>query len=275
MKKICAALTAGLLLFATATFGAQTNLYTPPDCYADVESLPIYIISVRSAVLGEDGQVIKEETGRGTVWLADKNFWVTAAHVVDYGKNVTHTLIYLDTNLALAANIVYVDEERDVAILYAESGDLEPINLMSETLLKQFEPLWNVGYPGIAGNTQVSFQGMTLRVDTGGHLVSTTLALPGMSGGPQFRCEGDELQAVGVITSFTVGNAREKHYTLEDGTRVIERTVTNAGGSWSTPHVVNYILSGMIARTEQLDKREAELAEEMKATQEALDRISN
>jgi len=266
MKTFAALSVAALMIFANLAQSAPTNIVTPPACYSDVESfesLPIFVLEVVTTTDLGDG-VFKLSPGRGSVFLANKNFWVTASHVIDDGE-ITRAEIHIDNGTHLTAELVYFNVENHVAILYADSGDMVPLNLLTIPLT-QYEAIWNVGYPAIVGEALVSYEGSSLQVAPSGYLISNGLALPGMSGGPQFRCREGILEVAGIVTAYTT-EYDESTEIQEDGTKIIYRNHTNSGGSVSTPNVVDYVLAAMIKRLEDLDLRQAEIKENIETIQ--------
>ena len=225
------------LSFSTAE-AAPNNQYTPPECYPTVETLPIYFVRSTLKYLDKDG-VEKLNTIRGSTFLVDKNYWVTNSHVLNYGEDLeTVEITIADTTLT--AEVILNDPAKDVAILYADSGDRQPIPLRS-TPLKRRETLWAIGYPAIAGYYLMSFEGSTMGVDRGGQLVTSVVVFPGMSGGPTVRCNGDKLEAVSVSTALVSTPLTSSKRVLQDGTVVFHTESVNSGVSKSVPHIKRYL----------------------------------
>lgn len=268
--KMFTAFLAALLLIGSA-HAAPTNVVTPPSCYSDVESLPVFKVEItHSEDLGNG--VFKWTPTRGTVFLAEKNFWITAAHVMNDG-DTTIGLIRVNQETYIEAELIYIDVEKDIAVLYGESGDLVPINLQT-TPIDQYEAVWAVGFPGLAGNSMAYFEGSALNISMNGSVVANAMVLPGMSGGPLFRCKGgEELEAVSTISSYTTERASYTEYIDDEGTKTVVIVNANTGGSYSTPRLSTHLVKAMEQRVADLDVRQEELKQEIEETQRELKEI--
>lgn len=250
--RMIAAMFVMLLMIGTAN-AVPTNSVDSPTCYPSYTALPIYRMDV--VQLSPTGM----SRARGTVFLGSRNFWITAAHVMYDGKAKTGQ-IYVGDKAYIEANLIYIDIKNDVAVLYADSGPITPLNLQT-SVLTEHEPMWNLGYPGLSGyNNMVSFRGSLLSVPNQfeTQLVTSALVLPGMSGGPTVRCSATGLEVVGVVSSYPVEHIRREQQ-LENGTTQIVVHSVNSGGGFSSPHMHQYISKAMEARIKQLDQYQREL----------------
>jgi hypothetical protein len=189
------------------------------------------------------------------VFLVEKDFWITAAHVMQDGK--VSIGIIRDGDIYIEAELVYVDVGKDIAILYGPSGDRKPLPIMMKPL-KQGEAVWSVGFPGVAGNLMVSFEGSALAVSQNGSIVASALVLPGMSGGPLFRCNGRALEVSGTISSYATERLSGIS-TNEDGTETHYIININTGSSYSSPRLRGHLSKGMARQLEILEAQQNEL----------------
>ena len=208
-----------VLFMTTTLFAEPSNQYRTPHCYPDVENLPIYRIIVGDL--------------HSTVVLVGKNTWVTSAHSIDYGKTKKIT-IYLPGNKKIRAKITWFDDNKDVAVLDANSNNIRPIDRMTFDLIK-YEQIWNIGYPAVAGGKILSFTGFQIRYNENNILVTSALGLHGMSGGANVRCVDDKLELVGIITSLVKHQTKMKIWTDEKGILHSDRTLTNKGITLISP----------------------------------------
>ena len=257
MKMFTACL-AVLLLTGTA-HAIPTNVVTPPSCYSDVESLPVFKVEVTHEQLLGNG-IMKWSPARGTAFLAEKNFWITAAHVMGTTKN---GLIKVNDSAYIEVELVYIDKDRDIAVLYGRSGDLVPLKLQS-TPIDQYEAVWTVGFPGVI-DVMAYFEGSALGISRSGKVTSNAMVFPGMSGGPLFRCKGDILEAVGTISSYSTERSSYSESIADDGTKTIVIVNANTGGSYSTPRLTEHLLLAMEQRLRDLDERQKKIQENLES----------
>ena len=278
--KMFTALLAVLLLTGTA-HAAPTNVVTPPSCYSDVESLSVYKVEV-THTKDMGGGVIKWTPTRGTVFLAEKNFWITASHVMDDGATTTGR-IRVNEDKYIEAELIYFNKEEDIAVLYGPSGDLVPVDLQT-TPVDQYEAVWTVGFPGLAGHNMAYFEGSALGISREGYVISNAMVLPGMSGGALFRCKGDDLEAVGTISSYTTERSSYKEFrginigpngdsVEEEGTKTIIIVNANTGGSYSRPRLTAHLVKAMEQRVTDLDERQIEIKQTLEEIQNKINQI--
>lgn len=255
MKKISLVLLFNFLLLGTAAFSAPNNLFSPPTCYEEITKLPIFMLVVGN-IITENQQKTFASYGRGTVWLVNKNYWVTAAHVVADKNDKQPQAMVLLKDRNLLADIIFTDNKNDIAILYADSNKLVPIDLISAPIKAEVEPIWNVGYPAIAAQNITSFQGAVFSISIEGQLMSNAYAMPGMSGGPQLRCNGQQLEAIGVISAFSVADRQTYVSVSPNGTKVIKHIITNDGGSAATPDIARYVMLAITKHMLELKRQQ-------------------
>jgi len=231
MKKIITGGLLFLLLFVSSAHAVPSNFFRHPTCHDDVTTLPIFELSTRYN---------DEHLKQGTIFLIDDDMWVTAWHAIYHdGKTLTHHIILPDGS-EIEAGVLQIDETADIAILYAPSENMKPMNLSSD-LLEQFEPVWNVGMASISNKIMVSFEGIIMRVVDDIFYLSTAVAFPGMSGGPQVRCNGDNLEVVAVVIKTTMDIFKQTEEVLDNGT-IIKTDYYVIEGSKSSPHIVKNVV---------------------------------
>jgi hypothetical protein len=227
MPKIITAVLISLLLFMSSSHAVPSNLFRNPTCHDDVTTLPIFQLSTRY-----EGEWLKN----GSIFLVDNDIWATAFHAVDHGPGIelTHFII-LPNGSEIEATVLQTDPVTDIAILYAPSGNMIPMAKLSKPM-SQFEPIWNIGLPGISDNTMISFEGVIMSVSGNIFLMSSAVAFPAMSGGPQVRCNENTLEVVGVVIKTAMDLFRKEQ--VEHENEVIEnRYYYIIHGSKSSPHI--------------------------------------
>ena len=227
MKKIHAVVFISLMIFMSSAHPIASNFFRQPTCHDDVSTLPIFELRVKFK--GEDLK-------HGTTFLIQKDMWATANHVVNNIDNevLKHYIIMPDGS-TIEAKILKTDPINDIAILYAPSGNMVPMNLLSATLTK-YEPVWNIGIPGVTNKRMISFEGIILGTINNIYLSSSAIAFSGMSGGPQVRCNGNQLEVASVIVITQMGLFSSTRSNLPDGTIVIQNQY-QIKGSKSSPHI--------------------------------------
>ena len=215
------------LVFASANAAnvehEVSKLYRAPSCNPLITELPIFPILAKQ----------NASTKHSSVVLIGKNKWATSAHSIFDGEHTSIT-IFVGVEKEVQAIPTFVDLRADVAILRGASGDIKPVEPLTYDIQK-FEQLWNIGFPSITNNELLSFTGMHVRYNKRGQMVTTALGLNGMSGGATFRCAGEKLEYVGVITALIKDRIDTKVHTDEDGILVKTITYTNSGISLISP----------------------------------------
>ena len=208
-----------LVFVSTALVAEPSNQYRTPHCYPLVDSLPIY------KMVADDAH--------STVVLVGPNTWATSAHSVKDGKAKKITL-YLPENKKVRAKITWFNEDKDIAVLHADSNNIRPIDSLTVDLIK-YEQVWNIGYPSVAGSKMLSFTGFKIRYNKNNILIASVLGLHGMSGGANVRCVDGQLELVGIITALVKHTVNMRIWTDEDGILHSDRTVTNKGITLISP----------------------------------------
>jgi hypothetical protein len=168
-----------------------------------------------------------------SVVLVGKDTWSTTAHGVKDGK-AKKIILYLPGPREVIAKITFIDVGKDIAVLRASSRKIRPIDSMSFNLGDK-EQIWNIGYAGIAGGELLSFTGFQVRYNKNAMLITTALALHGMSGGASIRCVDGRAELVGIITALVNHKVEHKIWTDEDGILHEKVTLTNKGISIISP----------------------------------------
>lgn len=243
MKKLITAVFISLLLFMSSSHAIPSNLFKQPTCHDDVTTLPIF--QLLTTYKGNDLK-------NGTVFLIDKDMWVTAVHVVSNNDiiELKHYIILPDDS-RIEAEVIYADPVADIAILSAPSGKMKPIAKITKPI-DRYEPIWNIGLPGITDNAMISFEGIILSIVDRIFLQSNALAYTGMSGGPQVRCNGDKLEVIAVIIKLTMDRFNIITDELENGTIMMHHQYM-VDGSKSSPHIAKTVVESIF---EILDNRQ-------------------
>lgn len=222
------------LLFSFTTASAKLDLtHVVPMCHMDIETLPIRLLEVVNEEVDVAGnQAIYSITG--TVFLVDDNTWMTAAHIIDDHAIVinTHNADGSRTPLTIIKSI----PEMDLVVLSGDSTGLTPI--MVDDRLPIEELVYNIGYPGFAGDVLVSYAGI-ITGTTETKIQTNAAVFSGMSGGPVLWCDGDVLTAFGAIHAFGLGTEHVSVVTTT-GIRVITITRNN-GYSYVIPAIANVL----------------------------------
>jgi len=207
-----------LLLVSTAIYGDSSNQYRTPHCSPIVRNLPIFEMTAYA------------KTGRSelrsTVVLVGPNTWATSSHGVRHG-GVKKIIIYLPGRKEVKAKVTWFDKDKDIAVLYAKSNNIRPIDSMSFNLARH-EQVWNIGYPGFGAGLIMSYTGFQVRHRKDGLLITSAIGFKGMSGGASVRCVDGHLELVGIITALVNHRVEIKIYTKK-GVLHTDKTVTNNG----------------------------------------------
>ena len=192
---------------------------TTPHCVDDITTLPIHLMTVKKNGRGY----------RGTTFLISDDMWMSAAHVTDGSDGSVK--IYTGDKI-LNGKVVYSGGDvSDVAIIKTEKQDTEPlvINYNNPPLL---DNIWNVGFPGWAGERQVITSGHIMQ-ELVGEIYTDAMVSGGMSGGPTLSCSGDQVRVVGVIKSYANRHIGDDIVIIDGITRTKKRLV-NDGTGYST-----------------------------------------
>ncbi|RXK58365.1 serine protease [Lacibacter luteus] len=140
-------------------------------------------------------------TGIGSAFLVDgKGYLVTNAHVV---KNAKGAFVSNNKGAEFKAQIVKIDEERDIAILKIEDKDYKATATLPYSIRKSStaiaEPIFTLGYP----RNEIVYGEGYLSAKTGfnGDTLSCQIAVaanPGNSGGPVFNRFGE---VIGILST--------------------------------------------------------------------------
>jgi len=192
-----------------------------PPCVNDLNNLPIFELRARMSV---------GESFRGTTFLIDDTHWITAAHVV---KGKIESLSIYTGNGVVNGKLVYYDEVADVAVIKTPLvSDYDPIDVKKDEAFF-LDDVWNVGYPGWAADKKVISSGKVIGYSEG-MIFTNASVMTGMSGGPTLSCNGDSLEANGVISLFSKELLSvRKVKNADDGRMEIEKTYINTGESFS------------------------------------------
>ena len=125
---------------------------------------------------------------------------------------------------------------------------MTPISLLSVPLEK-YEPVWNVGVPGVTNKNLISFEGIILGVADEIYLRSSAITFGGMSGGPQLRCAAGKLEAAAVIVITNMELFASTRGELPDGTIVITNKY-QIKGSKSSPHIAKTLVELIFESTD-------------------------
>jgi putative serine protease PepD len=170
--------------------------------------------TIADAAAGVLPGVVSVRAGRATgsgFAIDQRGHVVTNAHVVEGARTVS---LVLSTGRTVAAEIVGVDSDNDLAVLRTRSPDLRPLTLGRSAQLRVGDPVLAVGSPlGLGGTVTAGIVSAVDRQaqfgDSGNRqtAVQTDAAInPGNSGGPLVNAAG---QVVGVNTAIaTVGGSR-------------------------------------------------------------------
>lgn len=235
-----------LALVSLPAIAVPTNKNTPPVCHAEPETLPIKLVNVVST---RSGIVVKS---RGTTFYIAPNIWVTAAHVVQYG-NIDSGTIVMSDGANVDFEVIHYNREKDIAVLYAETpADLVPL-MLTQSPLEQYESVWAIGYPAIMKDALLSFEGIAFAYSENQMLVSTSLVMAGMSGGPQFRCNDGKLEVVAVIVAYLHEPERKSTTIDDDGVKTITIVRINSGTSMTSPHIGSNVVIAIDKKIAEID----------------------
>lgn len=181
------------LFFLLASSGNVMAL----DCYS-----PPYSIFESVVRLG-DSRV----EGSGVV-VAD-NRLVTAAHIVHDVPNPT----VLIGGVKRATRVLYVDFERDVAVLATNTAEIRPIPI-AEREPEFAAAVWAVGFP--LGGDQAANMGLYQGATGNGDLQTTASVNHGQSGGALVSCEDNRYVLAGMIKGFGAIDYGDRYVRLDD-----------------------------------------------------------
>jgi hypothetical protein len=216
-----------LAFIASTVQAAPLNTFNTPTCIDDVRALPIYNLTAKASKTTDDDLSLYS-----SVVLIGKDLWRTTAHSVGYQMDG-----YIRINMphkTITATVMLLDIASDVAYLRAPSDGLTPIPPLSGTL-KQNQPVWNIGFPGIFDRRLVSYSGMYARHEKDGRITVSAMGWAGMSGGATVTCNGNILEMVGTITATRRSILSTKVWTDDKGVLNREKIYVNSGYSIIAP----------------------------------------
>ena len=156
-------------------------------------------------------QVLGKEGGRGagTVWHQD-GLILTNAHVVrDRALRVS-----LEDGRVMAARVVAVSNEHDLAALAVDAEDLPAISIGDSRSVKPGEVVFAVGHPwGLVGAVTSGIAiGLELHEDSEREWLAVNMQLrPGNSGGPLLDSRGRVIGINAIMSGPNVGLAVPSH----------------------------------------------------------------
>ncbi len=137
----------------------------------------------------------------GTSFIIDvKGYLVTNAHVI---ANAKHIVVQNNNGLEYAAKIIFVDKDRDIAILKIEDDNYKPLPSIPYTIKKTSsdlsEPIYTLGFPK---NEIVYGEGyLSAKSGYNGDTLTCQIAVaanPGNSGGPVLNLHGE---IIGILST--------------------------------------------------------------------------
>ena len=142
-----------------------------------------------------DGVVtIETEDGIGAGFTVTNEQIITAAHVVKGARNI-EVVLQSDKDNPRPASLIYIDEERDVAILRSDTVGIRQFKLSSE-LPEVGAEVFAIGSPiGAPVLSKGKFEGRTY----GSALTASVPIAPGNSGGPLLDELGDVIGLVQAV----------------------------------------------------------------------------
>lgn len=137
----------------------------------------------------------------GTSFLIDvKGYLVTNAHVI---SNAKHIVVQNNNGLEYAVKLIFVDKERDIAILKIEDENYKQLPSIPYTIKKTSsdlsEPIYTLGFPR---NEIVYGEGyLSAKSGYNGDTLTCQIAVaanPGNSGGPVLNLKGE---IIGILST--------------------------------------------------------------------------
>ena len=142
-----------------------------------------------------DGVVtIQTEDGIGAGFTITENQIVTAAHVVTGSRSI-EIVLQSEKDSPRPANLIYIDDEKDVAILEVDTAGIKRFKL-SETLPEVGAEVFAIGSPIGA---PVLSKGLYEGISYSGSLTASVPIAPGNSGGPLLDEMGDVIGLVQAV----------------------------------------------------------------------------
>lgn len=180
-----------------ATFTGSINARLPSGEMTLTPQLSMEELAekIKPAVVGVRG---RERNGSG-FFVSDTGLIVTNAHVA---RDQGDLSVVRPNGQLLPANIIYIDEKLDIALLKVEARDIRPLTLAAATLVKQGETVFAMGNPENSMEfslTQgvVSAVGALPSLGPGTWIQTDTALNHGNSGGPLVNLSGD---VIGINT---------------------------------------------------------------------------
>jgi putative serine protease PepD len=201
---------AGRLPIDTAPVTELAGATDGADIAAIIADLEDSVVSIETAVTTRRGPFQEESTGAGTgIVLDGQGHILTNAHVVDGAESITITT---SGGTRVTATLIAADATSDIAVLAADTTDLEPAPLATAGTTSVGDPVIAIGnaldLDGSLTVTQgiVSALDRSLDVETGtlDHLVQTDAAISsGNSGGPLVNARGE---VIGINTAVAASS---------------------------------------------------------------------
>lgn len=141
-------------------------------------------------------RVTSDDGSHASGVVIDRNMVLTAAHAVD---EAFQSYIVVDEEIR-SADIALIDRSRDLAILRAETGAIQPIKLGDEDLSASAK-VWAVGFPRAESKT-TSSGSFKVKAETDGALHTTAPIDSGQSGGGLITCEAGRHVLAGMLRGF-------------------------------------------------------------------------
>jgi len=180
------------------------------------------VTSLKNKIPAAPPSIFYKSGGSGFI-IDAKGLLVTNAHVVKNAKNIA---VQNKSGASFNAAIVFIDTEKDLAILKIEDENFKPLTsipyAISKSSTDQAEPIYTLGYP----RDEIVYGEGYLSAETGfnGDTLSCQISIPanpGNSGGPVMNQHGDvigilstrEAAAEGVVFAL---QARHIHNALNE-----------------------------------------------------------
>lgn len=209
-------------------------------------------LPARAGAAWSDGVVVVVYGNQyGTGWWVNKNYLVTAAHVVGWKNNVTVDLIR--GKWVAKGTVVYTDTKHDIAIIRSDTGAPEWAYIFPvATHVEDLKQLYVIGYPfelvQLASGNIISAsedpriaQGFAAWYNHNYHLIEFQAETDaGNSGGPVVYANG----AVAGLVSFALTGKAGTLYFATDA-NAIRQALGNAGVQYTVMDPPNGLSAGL------------------------------